>query len=112
MATTKTSGKIAGFFDNGKKIATALISLVIVVYTVSVFFYKLNLTLTTVDQIKIDQKHIHEEDVKDNKNQFDDQKDLILKVMARNRELEKELNEYKIQDAYWKGKVETILKMK
>lgn len=113
MATAKTGfQKVAGFFDSGGKMIVAMITLVIGIYTVSVFFYKLNQTLLAVDQIKIDQKRMHEEDIKDNKVQFEDQKELILKVMAHNRELEKQHNLDAIELAEWKGRVETLLKMK
>ncbi len=125
MSVSKQIGfkSVAGFFDSSGKIVAAFISLIVVIYTVSVFFYKLNQTIIAIDQVKAEQKHIHEDDqrdnkqridelVKDTKMQFEDQHELIIKTMQRNRELENEVKNNQIELAEWKGRVSTLLKIK
>ncbi len=125
MSVSKPIGfkSVAGFFDSSGKIVAAFISLIVVIYTVSVFFYKLNQTIIAIDQVKAEQKHIHEDDQRDNKQridelvkdtkiQFEDQHELIIKTMQRNRELENEVKNNQIELAEWKGRVATLLKMK
>lgn len=113
MEENKTSsfGKVAGLFDSGWKMIAAVGSLAIVIYTISVFFYKQNETGVKVDQLSKDVKQSFQELQKDWQAKYDDQHDLIIKNMQSINAVKQAFNDHEISAAEFRGRVKQILKI-
>lgn len=100
---------IAGVFDISSKMVAAFISMVVVVYTVSVFFYKLNETINKVEQYNKDVTQMYKEAQKDWQAKYDDQHDLIIKNMQAIAAVKQAFNDHEISAAEFRGRVKQIL---
>lgn len=103
--------KVAGVFDVSSKMVAAFISMVVVIYTVSVFFYKLNETINKVEQYNKDVNQMYKEAQKDWQTKYDDQHDLIIKNMQAITAVKQAFNDHEISAAEFRGRVKQALNL-
>lgn len=109
MATTLN--KVAGVFDSGWKIIIVLVAMVSGISSFTIAWNKIKENEQRIQQVDQIYNQMIKEMIKDNKQQLEDQRELILKNIARLSELKEKFNDHEISAAEFRGKVKTLLKI-
>lgn len=113
MAVSKESGfkKVAGIFDSGWKIIIVVVAMISCISSFTIAWNKIKENEARIQQVDQTYRAMILELVKDNKQQLEDQRELIVKNISRLSELKEKFNDHEISAAEFRGKVKTILKI-
>lgn len=113
MPISKESGfkKVAGIFDSGWKIAVVLIAAATCISSFTIGWNKIKENEAHIVQVDATYKALILELVKDNKQQLEQQHEMIHKNDELIDALREDFNNHEISSAEFRGRVKAILKI-